>query len=86
MPQKGQITSKNPLWSEVTSKTQNFTSDPQEVECSERIVITVEVHGIYRMPYEQIRKAAKQAINRHFKTGRDESVHASKQISNNQYF
>lgn len=78
MPQKGQITSKKSMWSEVTSKTQNFTSDPQEVECSERIVITVEVHGIYRMPYEQIRKAAKQAINRHFKTRCDERTDNSR--------
>lgn len=68
---KGQITNKVE-WSEVTNSTQNFTSDPQESECHERIVLTIEIHGIHRIPDEQLRRAAKQAINRHFKTTIDE--------------
>jgi hypothetical protein len=56
------------IWNEVVEYKQNFATDPQEEPCSEKVTLTIEIHGQYPMADENIRHAAKQAINRYFKT------------------
>lgn len=54
-------------WSEVTNCAQGFAIDPQVEPCCEKIVLTIEVYGIHKMPIQQIRRASKEAINKYFK-------------------